>query len=65
MECSERMRKTRMLRRLVRKMCQSKLANPPESLKLGRIDEPSDQRPFGRVGSQTNDVMNRIAVDSF
>lgn len=65
MERSERMGKAGMLGRLISKMCESKLANTPQTLKLGRIDEPSDQRSLGRVRPQTNNVVNRIAVNSF
>jgi hypothetical protein len=59
------MRETRMLRRLIGKMRESELANPPQTLKFRRINEPDKQLSCRRIGFQTNDIVNRIAVNFF
>jgi hypothetical protein len=54
-----------MFSALISEMRESELSNPPQSLKLSRIDEADKQFSFRRIGLQTNDVMNRIAVNFF
>ncbi len=53
-----------MLGRLIGKIREAELADPPQTLKLGRVDERDDEPPLIRIGIDTNDVMNRIAVYS-
>src|SRR5258708_3641757 len=42
----------------------SELLDPPQSLKLGRIDQANHQSSFDAVIAQRNDVMNWISIDS-
>src|SRR4051794_41011234 len=51
--------KPRMLRRLISKIRQPKLAYPPQPLKLRRIDQPNNKPPLIRVRIDTNDVVHR------
>ena len=64
-KCPEAVRKTRMLRRLIRKIREAKLPDPPQPLKLGRIHQRHDKPSLRSFGIDTNNVMNRVAVDSF
>jgi hypothetical protein len=63
MKRAQRMRKARMLRRLIGKMRQTELANAPQTLKFGGVDQPDKQPSCLRIGLETNDVVNRIAVN--
>jgi hypothetical protein len=54
-----------MLRRLIRKMCQTELANTPQTLKFRRINQTNKQIAFIGICFETNDIMNRIPVNSF
>jgi len=44
---------------------ESQLLDPPQSLKLGRIDQANHQASFGVCIAQRNDVVNRISIDSW
>jgi len=65
MESSERMREPGMLRRLVGKIGEAELAYPPEPLEFARVDERYDELPFGRIRIDADNVVNRIAINSF
>jgi hypothetical protein len=54
-----------MLRRLVGKMREPELADSPQPLKFCGIDETNQKFSFRRIGLQTNNVVNRIAVYFF
>ena len=61
---TEAVRKPRMLGRLIRKICEAKLSDAPQPLKLGRVDQRHDKAALVRIGIDTNYVMNRVAVNS-
>src|SRR5687767_13162384 len=63
MKRAQRMCKARMFRRLISKMRESELADSPQALKFRRIDETRKKPSFRRIGLQTNDIVNRIAVN--
>ena len=63
MKGSKAMRKSRMLRRLIRKIREPELSDPPQPLKLRRIDKRNDKPSLSRVGVDTDDVVNGVAVD--
>ena len=65
MKRAQRVSKTRMLRALVSVESESELLDASQSLKFRRVDQTHHQLAFVGVGAKTNDVMNRIAIDSF
>src|SRR6266536_3143891 len=65
MKCAQRMCKTRVLRALVGIETETELLNASQSLKFGRVDQTHHQLAFICVGAKANDVVNRIAIDSF
>ena len=54
-----------MLSSLISVETKSQLLDPPQSLKLGRIDQADHQASFDAVVAQRNDVVNRIPIDSW
>src|SRR5258706_3553490 len=54
-----------MFRALIRVEAQAKLLDAPQSLELRSVDQTHHQLAFARVSAQANDVMDRIAIDSF
>ena len=58
MKRSKAVRKSRMLGRLIRKVREPKLSDPPQPLKLRRVDKRDDESPLSRVGVDTDDVVN-------
>jgi hypothetical protein len=65
MKGAERVSETRMFGALIGIESQSELFDPAESLKLARVDQTHHQLAFAIVGAKTNDVVDRIAIDSF
>jgi hypothetical protein len=65
MKRTQTMRKPRMLRRLICKMRESELANTAQTLKLRRINQTNQQFALIRIGFETNNIVNRISVNSF
>src|SRR5689334_20250035 len=63
MQRSETMRKPRMFRRLISKIRQPQLPDPPQSLKLRRVDQRNQQPPLVGSGIDTNYIMNRVTID--
>ncbi|HVE58749.1 MAG TPA: hypothetical protein VNB22_18085 [Pyrinomonadaceae bacterium] len=63
MKRAQRMRETRMFRRLIGKMRETELANPPQTLKFCRINQTDKKFSLVRIGFETNDVVNRIAIN--
>lgn len=62
--CTQAMCEPRMLRALVCKMRKAKLPDAAKPLKLGGIDELRDKGADVVAGIDTNDIVNRIAVNS-
>ena len=65
MQRAQTVRKARMLGSLIGIKCQPQLLDAPQTLKFSRIDEPDEKISFIRIGVQANDIVNRVAVDSF
>ncbi len=65
MKRSERMCKPRMLSRLIRKVGEAQLPDPPKPLKFRGIDQRDQKVAFRRARFDSNYVMNRITVDFF
>src|SRR4051794_13544892 len=65
MKRSKTMSEPRMLGRLIGKIRQPQLPDPPQPLKLRRIDQRNNKPPLIRVGVDTDDVMDRVAVYPF
>ncbi len=65
MKRAETVSKARMFRRLIRKQRESELFDAPQTLKFSRVDEPNEKFSFVRVRFQTDNIVNRIAVDFF
>jgi len=65
MKRTERMCKTRMFRRLICKISETKLSNAAKALKFRRVDQGNEQTPLVRVGIDADDIMYRIAIDPF
>jgi hypothetical protein len=65
MKGAEAVGEPRMLRALVSEMRQAKLADAAQALELGGIDQADKQLALVRIGPETNDVVNGIAVDLF
>ena len=63
MQHAQAVRKTRMLSALICEQRQPELLDAAETLKFSRIDQPNHQFAFVRVRFQTNDIVNRIAVN--
>src|SRR5882762_7169994 len=62
---AERMCEARMFRALIGVEAQAELLDASQSLKLSRVDQTHHQFAFATVGAKANDVMDRIAIDSF
>src|SRR6266576_2168699 len=62
---AEGMCKTRMLRTLVSVETKSELLDATQPLKFRRVNQTHHQLAFVGVGAKTNDVVDRIAIDSF
>ncbi len=54
-----------MFRALIGVERESQLLDAAQPLKLRRVNKAHEQRPFGHVGAQADDVMHRVAVDAF
>jgi hypothetical protein len=54
-----------MLCALVSVEPESELLDASQSLKFRRVDQTPHQLAFVGIGAKANDVMNRIAIDSF
>lgn len=54
-----------MLGALVSVKSEAELFDSAQPLKLGRVDQMHDQFAFVAVGTKPNDVVHRIAIDSF
>src|SRR6266540_4938981 len=65
MKRAQRMCKTRVLRALVGIESETELLNASQSLKFGRVDQTHHQLAFVGIGAKANDVVDRIAIDSF
>lgn len=65
MERAEAVSKPRMLGSLVGEKADAELPYPPQTLKLGRVDEASQKLAFARVGRQPDDIVNRVPVYFF
>ena len=59
------MREAGMFRRLIGEIGEAKLPDTSQPLKLRRVDQRYQQLPIGRAIADTNNVMNRIAIDPF
>src|SRR5260370_8489249 len=64
-ERSEAGREAGVFGALISVESESQLLDPPQSLKLGRIDQADHQASFDAVVAQRNDVVNRIPIDSW
>ena len=64
-EGAERVCKARVFRALISVESEAELFDASQSLKFRRVDQTHHQLAFDRVGAKTNDVVNRIAIDSF
>src|SRR5262245_24541225 len=64
-KCAEAVRKSRVLCRLICEIRKPQLPDPPQPLKLRRIDESDDQPALGSVGIYPDNVVYRIAVNAF
>ncbi len=60
---SKAVRKSRMLGRLVCKVRETELSDPPQPLKLRRVDQRNDKPSLRRVGIDTDNVMDGVAID--
>ncbi len=58
MKSSQTVRKTRMFCRLIGKVRQSKLSNPPKSLKLRRVYQRHDEAPLRATRVDANNVVD-------
>jgi len=65
MEGAERMREARVFRALIGIESESQLLDPSQALKLRRVDQTHHQLAFAAVSAKANNVVDRIAIDSF
>ncbi len=65
MKRAKGMCKARVFRTLIRVKSQPELLDTPQSLKLRRVYQTHHQFAFASVGSEANDVMDRVAIYSF
>ncbi len=54
-----------MLGALISKVRKSELADAPQTLKLRRVDKPYKQPAVFRSGVETDNVVDRVSVNSF
>ena len=54
-----------MFRALISVETQTELFDASQSLKLRRVDQTHHQLAFVCIGAKANDVVDRIAIDSF
>ena len=59
------MREARVLGPLIGVERKPQLLDAAQTLKLGRVDQTHHQLSFAAIGAKTDDVMDRIAVDTF
>ncbi len=62
---AKRMCKTRMLGALISVETETELLDATQSLEFRSIDQTHHQFAFVSVGAKANDVVDRIAIDSF
>jgi hypothetical protein len=65
MEGAERMGEARVFCALISVESQSQLFDASQSLKLLRVDQTHHQLAFAGVSAKANNVVDRIAIDSF
>src|SRR5882724_7178018 len=65
MEGAERMGEARVFCALIGIESQSQLFYTSQSLKLRRVDQTHHQLAFASVSAKANNVVDRIAIDSF
>ena len=65
MKGAERVCEARMFRALIGIEAQAELLDASQSLKLARVDQTHHQLAFIGIGAKANDVVDRIAIDSF
>jgi hypothetical protein len=65
MEGSKAMGEPRVLGSLIREVREPELPYPSKPLKLRRVDERDRQPAFRRVRVHADDVVDRVAVDTF
>ena len=65
MQRPQAVREARVFGALISVETESQLLDPPQSLKLGRIDQANHQASFGVCIAQRNDVVNRISIESW
>src|SRR6266581_6021860 len=65
MQGAQAVSEARMFGALIGIKAQAELLYTSQSLEFGRIDQPDHEPPVVRIRSQTDNVMDRISIDSF
>ena len=65
MEGAERVGEARVFRTLIGIKSEAQLLDPSQSLEIRRIDQTHHQLAFATISAKANNVVDRIAIDSF